>query len=87
MISGTPATAAPANSVHAITIANAATGGLPTGTFNMNIVYNAPFFTYDSKTATWVLRASNPNIFNFLQINRYKQLALMGIILATQQQH
>jgi len=67
VVSGTPAAAAPANSAHTITIANAATGGLPTGTFSMNIVYNAPFFTYDSKTATWTLRATNPNIFNFLQ--------------------
>ena len=67
VVSGTPAAAAPASSAHPITIANAATGGLPTGTFNMNIVYNAPFFTYDSRTATWTLRASNPNIFSFLQ--------------------
>ncbi len=68
VISGIPATAAPATSAHAITIANAATGGVPAGSFNMNIVYNTPFFTYDSKTtAAWTLRFTNPNIFNYIQ--------------------
>ena len=63
VISGTPAIAAPASSVHAITIANAATGGLPAGSFNMNIVYNAPFFTYNSTG----IRQANNNIYNFIQ--------------------
>jgi hypothetical protein len=63
VVSGTPATAAPASSAHTITIANAATGGLPAGSFNMNIVYNAPFFTYNSTG----IRSSLNNAFNFIQ--------------------
>jgi hypothetical protein len=63
LISGTPAAAAPASSVHAINIANAATGGLPAGSFNMNIVYNTPFFTYNSGG----IRQAINNSYNFIQ--------------------
>jgi hypothetical protein len=63
LISGTPAVAAPASSAHAINIANAATGGLPAGSFTMNIVYNAPFFTYNSGG----IRQAFNNSYNFIQ--------------------
>ena len=63
VISGTPSTSAPASSSHTITIANAATGGIPAGSFNMNIVYNAPFFTYNSAG----IRNALANSFNFIQ--------------------
>ena len=49
IVSGTPGILATAGttSTHTITINNAVTGG-PAGSFAMNIVANAPFFTYNA---------------------------------------
>jgi hypothetical protein len=64
MISGTPGTFN-TNSTpsHTVTINNAVTGG-PTGSFAMNIVANAPFFTYNADGGKAI---TNPNTFLFVQ--------------------
>lgn len=51
---------------HTITINNAAVGG-PTGSFTMNIVSNAPFFTYNADNGKGV---TLPNIYYFVQNQR-----------------
>jgi hypothetical protein len=64
IVSGTPGALATAGttSTHTLTINNAATGG-PAGSFAMNVVANAPFFTYNSTGKG----ATLPNIFYFVQ--------------------
>ena len=63
-VSGTPGALATSGttSAHTITINNAATGG-PAGSFVMNIVANAPFFTYNGNGKASLV----PNAFAFLQ--------------------
>ena len=63
-VSGTPGALATSGttSTHTITINNAATGG-PAGSFIMNIVANAPFFTYNGNGKASLV----PNAFAFLQ--------------------
>ncbi len=63
-VSGTPGALATSGttSTHTITINNAATGG-PAGSFVMNIVANAPFFTYNGNGKASLV----PNAFAFLQ--------------------
>ncbi len=64
IVSGTPGALATTGttSTHTITINNAVTGG-PAGSFAMNIVANAPFFTYNSTGKGGTLN----NIFYFVQ--------------------
>ena len=63
-VSGTPGAVATSGttSTHTITINNAATGG-PVGSFVMNIVANAPFFTYNGNGKASLV----PNAFAFVQ--------------------
>jgi len=63
-VSGTPGALATAGttSTHTITINNAATGG-PAGSFIMNIVANAPFFTYNGNGKGGIIN----NAFAFVQ--------------------
>jgi len=63
-VSGTPGALATSGttSTHTITINNAATGG-PAGSFIMNVVANAPFFTYNGNGKASLV----PNAFAFLQ--------------------
>jgi hypothetical protein len=63
-VSGTPGALATSGttSTHTITINNAATGG-PAGSFIMNVVANAPFFTYNGNGKASLV----PNAFAFVQ--------------------
>jgi hypothetical protein len=62
LVSGTPGQfSTNGTPSHAINIANAATGG-PAGAYTMNIVANAPFFTYNSLSTSAL-----PNIYTFVQ--------------------
>jgi len=61
-ISGTPGKfSTNSNPTHTVNITNAATGG-PAGTFDVNIVANTPFFTYNSLNPSLI-----SNIFYFVQ--------------------
>ena len=63
-ISGTPGKfSTNSNPTHAITINNAATGG-PAGLFDVNIVANTPFFTYNADNGKGVTLS---NIYYFVQ--------------------
>lgn len=62
VVSGTPGQFTTSSTPsHTISIANAASVG-PAGSFTMNIVANAPFFTYNSGSTT-----ASPNIYMFVQ--------------------
>ena len=68
LYSGTPGTAVTiGDHTETITIQNAATGGLPTGSFTFDAIVNAPFFTYNNGGTSPSSKAGLSNYYNFLQ--------------------